>query len=219
MVLLEIAQQIESTYEKIKKQRRPCWAWPLVIRPYQVKRKQDIPSFEWKWENYPLEEYNSPLPYFDNIGRVESFPRKDIHHEDAIENHWMNAKNDYGVRIMDYCRMNLYLEEKALQLNIPEKIRQHDSKELLDPLFNSKKIGERPIKNAEIDKEEADDINHQARHVIRMMKDWIKKPFLLDPIPNTVIFHAHAHPKRGRGKKVTIPTFVAQSYIRLEIVY
>ena len=52
-----------------------------------------------------------------------------------------------------------------------------------------------------------------------MMKDWIKKPFPLDPIPNIVIFHMHANPERGRGKKVTIPTFVAQSPIRPETVY
>ena len=52
-----------------------------------------------------------------------------------------------------------------------------------------------------------------------MMKDWIKKAFPLDPISNTMIFHAHAHSKRGRGKKVTIPTFATQSPIRLEIVY
>ena len=73
--------------------------------------------------------------------------------------------------------------------------------------------------NAEVDREEVNDINHQARHVIKMTKDWIKKSFPLDPIPNTVIFHAHAYPERGRGKKVTIPTFAAQSPIRPKIVY
>ena len=105
----------------------------------------------------------------------------------------MNATNDYDVYIRDYCKMTLYLVEKALQINILEEIRQQDSKELLDPLFNSDKIGERPIMNVEVDREEADDINHRVRHVIRMMKDWIKKPFPLDPILNTVIFHPHAY--------------------------
>ena len=88
--------------------------------------------------------------------------------------------------------MNLYLAEKALQLNILEEIRQQYLKDLVDLLFNTDKIGERPIMNVEVDREEADDINHRARHVNKMMKDWIKKPFALDPIPNKVIFHVHA---------------------------
>ena len=73
--------------------------------------------------------------------------------------------------------------------------------------------------NVEVDGEEADDINHWVRHVIRMKKDWIKKPFPLDPIPDTIIFHEHARPERGKGNKVTILTFVAQSPIRPETIY
>ena len=53
----------------------------------------------------------------------------------------MNATNDYDVFIRDYCRMTLYLEEKALNLTIPDEIKQQDSKELLDPLFNADKVG------------------------------------------------------------------------------
>jgi hypothetical protein len=67
--------------------------------------------------------------------------------------------------------ITLYLVENTLDLNIPEEIRQQDSKELLDPLFNFKKIGERPIMNAKVDREEGDNINHQVRHVVRMMKE------------------------------------------------
>ena len=98
-------------------------------------------------------------------------------------------------------------------MNIPNEIRLQDSKELLNPLFNVDKVGERPILNVEVDREEGDEINHQVRHVIQMKRNWIKKPFPLDPIPDIVIFHAHAHPKRGKGRKVTIPTFAAQSPI------
>lgn len=104
-------------------------------------------------------------------------------------------------------------------MNVPEEIRQQDSRELLDPLFNSDKIGERPIMNVEVDREEGDDINHRARNIIRMMKDWIKKPFQLDPILDTMVFHAQARLEKGRGKKVTSPTFAAQSPIRPEIAY
>ena len=96
----------------------------MVIGPYQVKWKQDIPSFKWEWENYPLGEYNYPQPYFDNIGRVESLGGKDFHHEDFFEDHWMNATNDYDVHIRDYYRMTLYLVEKALYLNILDEIRK-----------------------------------------------------------------------------------------------
>ena len=73
--------------------------------------------------------------------------------------------------------------------------------------------------NTKVEREENDDINHQARHAIKMTQDWINKPFQLDPIPKTIIFHAQADLVKGRGKKVTIPTFVAQSPIRPEIVY
>ena len=144
---------------------------------------------------------------------------KDFYHEDAIEDHWMNATDDYDVRIRDYCRMTLYLAEKALHLTFPDEVWLQDSQEVLDPLFNASKVGERPILTAEIDREEGDDIDHRARHVIRMTKSWIKKPFLLDPVLETVIFHAHARPERGKGRKATIPTFALKSPIRSETVY
>ena len=78
----------------------------------------------------------------------------------------MNATDDYDVRIWDYCRMTLYLAEMTLHLTIPDEIRLQDSQELLDPLFNVDKVGERPILNAKVDREEGDDINHRVRHVI-----------------------------------------------------
>ena len=79
-----------------------------------MKQKQDIPSFKWEWENYPLKEYKSSRPYFENNGSVESLAGKELHHEDVVEDHWMNATNDYDVHIRDYCRMTLYLAKKAL---------------------------------------------------------------------------------------------------------
>ena len=81
----------------------------------------------------------------------------------------MNATNDYDIQIRDYCKMNLYLVEKALKINIPLMILQQESGESLQPLFNMDKIGERPIMNAKVGKEENLDINYRVRRVIKMM--------------------------------------------------
>ena len=86
-------------------------------------------------------------------------------------------------------------------------------------MFNRDKIGEQPIMNVEIDREENSNIDHRARYIIKLMQDWIKKPFELDLIPKIVIFHAQAHPVKGRRKKVTIPTFAAQSLVRPKIMH
>lgn len=83
--------------------------------------------------------------------------------------------------------MTLYLVEKAIKINIPLNILQQDSKESLDPLFNKDKIGERPIMNVEVDREDNSDINHRVRHIIKLMQDWIKKPFKLDLIHEMII--------------------------------
>ena len=84
--------------------------------------------------------------------------------------------------------MNLYLVEKALKIKIPLQILQQNLGELLDPMFSENKIGEWPIMNVKVDREENNDINHQARHIIKMTRDWIKKLFQLDSIPKTMIF-------------------------------
>ena len=94
--------------------------------------------------------------------------RKTFQHEEAIEDHWMNATNDYDVHIRDHCRMTLYLVEKALKIKILLKILQQDIDELLDALFNRNKIGKWHIMNVEVDIEENFDINHRARNVIKM---------------------------------------------------
>ena len=85
LVIMKISRQIESADERIKRQRRPCWDWLLIVGAYQVKRKHDIPTFEWEWENYPLKEYNSPRPYYENVGKVINLVGKDFYHEDDIE--------------------------------------------------------------------------------------------------------------------------------------
>ena len=67
---------------------------------------------------------------------MERLAGREFHHEEAIEDHWMNATNDYDVHIRDYCRMTLYLAQKV---QILKEILKQDYGELLDPLFNSKK--------------------------------------------------------------------------------
>ena len=115
--------------------------------------------------------------------------------------------------------MTLYLAKKGLKIKIPLKILQQDLGELLDPLFYTDKIRERPIVNVEVDREDNFDINHRVRNIIKMTKDKIKKPFKLDPIPETIIFHAQACLTKGRVKKVTILTFTTQSPIRPKMIY
>ena len=110
--------------------------------------------------------------------------------------------------------MTLYLAESSLKINILLKITQQDTKYLLNPLLNRYKIGDQPIMNGKIDKEENLDINYRARNIIKLTKDQIKRPFKLDPIPQIVVFHAQAYPSKGQGAKFTIPTFTTQSPMR-----
>lgn len=53
--------------------------------------------FDVEWDQYLLEDYNSPRPFFDNIGRVQLMVGKQFVHEDAVEDHWMNAIDDYDI--------------------------------------------------------------------------------------------------------------------------
>lgn len=105
--------------------------------------------------------------------------------------------------------MTLYLEGSALKIKVPLKIMHQDTEEVLDPLYNRDKINNQPIMNAEINREEKLDINHRARHVIRLTKDWIKRPSKLDLIPQTIVFQATSYPVKGRGEKVIVPTFIS----------
>ena len=46
--------------------------------------------------------------------------------------------------------------------------------------------------NAKIDKQDNLDINHRARYVIKITKDWMKRHLKLDPTPQVLVFHAIA---------------------------
>lgn len=78
----------------------------------------------------------------------------------------MNVVDDYHIWIMDYCKMTLYLEGNVLKIKVPLKVFQQDTLYVLDPLYNQDRIYDRPIMNAEIDREENEDINYRARHII-----------------------------------------------------
>ena len=78
---------------------------------------------------------------------------KTFQHEDAIEDHWMNAVDDYNIRIRDYCRMTLYLASSGLKIKVPLKVVQQYTEDFLDPLYNRDDIFYRPIMNVEINKE------------------------------------------------------------------
>ena len=65
--------------------------------------------------------------------------------------------------------MTLYLVERDLKIKILLTIFQQDLEELLDPLFNRENIGNMPIMNVSIDKQENSNINHRARYIIKLM--------------------------------------------------
>ena len=102
---------------------------------------------------------------------VQHLAGKQFMHEDALEDHWMNTVDEYDIHIRYHCRMTLHLEISTLEIKVPLKIAQEDTEDPLDPLYNRDTIFDQPIMNVEIDKEENLDINHRARHVIKLTKD------------------------------------------------
>ena len=50
-----------------------------------------------------------------------------------------------------------------------------------------------------------------------MTKEWVRKPFRLDPLPNVLTLKAPTQPEKGKGKKATIPTFQARSLVHFGI--
>ena len=84
--------------------------------------------------------------------------------------------------------MTLYSTEKALKMKILLNIFQKDTEDVLDPLYNHYKIYDREIMNAKIDRNENLDINNRASYIIYITREWIKKPFNLDPVPQNITF-------------------------------
>lgn len=126
--------------------------------------------------------------------------------------------DDYDVHIRDYCRMSLHLAEKVLNMKIPLNIIEKDVPKIMHPLYNRDKIYDRPIINVEIGRDENDDIDHRGRHVVALAREWIRKPFQMDPIPQVIYFQATTRPTKGKGTKVTIPTYPAKSPVRSKMI-
>ncbi len=74
----------------------------------------------------------------------------------------MNSIDDYDAQIKDYCRMTLYLVEKALKMEIPLKTIEKDINDVLYPLDNRDKIYDRPIMNVKVDRDKNVDINNRG---------------------------------------------------------
>ena len=51
------------------------------------------------------------------------------------------------------------------------------------------------------------------------MREWIKKPFNLDPNPLVVTLQDTTCPIKGKGAKVTVPTFPAQPPVRSKMIH
>ncbi len=67
-------------------------------------------------------------------------------------------------------------------MEIPLKSWDKDILEIMDPLSNMDKIYDKHNINAKNGHEEIDDIDHRGQHVIELKREWIRKPFHMDPI-------------------------------------
>ena len=105
--------------------------------------------------------------------------------------------------------MDLKLAKEVLQILLSLKIIDQDTPNILDLIYNRDKIFDRAIVNTKVATKENDNTMHRARHVIELTREWINRPFRMDPLPNAPILLAPTRTKNGKGVKVTIPTFQA----------
>ena len=50
--------------------------------------------------------------------------------------------------------------------------------------------------NADIGQKDSDNLQNQAKHIIQFVKDWVKKTFHLEIVPNVPILQAIIRPKK-----------------------
>ena len=111
---------------------------------------------------------------FNCVGNFAHTAGREFIPDKAIEDHWLNCKDDYEVWIRDYYRMVLKLVEEVLQISVMLEVIDQDTPDILDPIYNRDKIYDRAIVNAEVAARENDDIMHKARYVISLTWEWIK---------------------------------------------
>ena len=56
LLLLERERQLAFAYDRVRKQHKKTWVWPITIGSFEVKKK-DIAMFYPEWDEYPLEGY------------------------------------------------------------------------------------------------------------------------------------------------------------------
>ena len=115
--------------------------------------------------------------------------------------------------------MDLIIVEEVLQINISLNAIDKDLLDILDPLYNRDKMYESTVVNVEIAIEENDGIMHKVRHIIKLTRDWIQKPFRLDPLSNVPPLQAPTCPEKGKHKKVALPSFQEKLHVSHETVY
>ena len=69
--------------------------------------------------------------------------------------------------------MNLKLVEEVLYIPLMFKNIDWDTLNILDLIYNRKKIYDRAIVNVEVAIVENDDIMHRVSHVIALAREWI----------------------------------------------
>ena len=111
------------------------------------------------------------------------------------------------------------MAEKVLNTEISFKARNKDFTEIMDPLYNRDKIYERTITNVEIGHVENANINHQGQHVVELIREWIRKPFWMDPISQALPLQDITQTNKGKGTKITKPTYPTKSLVRPEMVH
>lgn len=73
--------------------------------------------------------------------------------------------------------------------------------------------------NIEIKQEGNGNISYSLRRIIQLTREWIKNPFKLGPVPQTVIFQASKHLLKGKGAIVRVPTSPVQFPVRPKMVH
>lgn len=60
--------------------------------------------------------------------------------------------------------------------------------------------------NTELNREENDDIQHQTKHVINLIREWVQNPLHLDAMPNIPTLKKPMRLQKGKGTNVIVLT-------------